>query len=151
LAGATPVLVHNCNTVYSEVDGGRAGAAYAEVSPQTLDDAAAGIIGSKAGRRYRPAGFGGDAAGHSRGHLIARQFGGSGRDLRNLVTQGQGVNNGAISDFEDAIAAHVRGSGNTILMSVTPEYANGGVIPSHVLIEAVDDHGWSVAQRFANM
>jgi hypothetical protein len=154
VAGETPVLVHNCNPLYSELDGsGRAGVAYAEVSPQTLDDAAAEIIGSRAGRgnRYKPAGFGGDAAGHSRGHLIARQFGGSGRDLRNLVTQGKRANNGRISDLEDAIAAHVRNSGNSILMSVTPEYSNGGVVPSHILIEAVDGYGWSVRERIPNL
>ncbi|WP_448700962.1 polymorphic toxin-type HINT domain-containing protein, partial [Streptomyces avidinii] len=47
LAGATPVLVHNCGPVYSEIADGRRGAAYAEVSPQTLDNASAGHIGSE--------------------------------------------------------------------------------------------------------
>ncbi len=71
--------------------------------------------------------------------------------IRNLVTQGKRANNGPISDLEDAIAAHVRNSGNSILMSVTPEYANGGVVPSHILIEAVDGYGWSVRERIPNL
>ncbi|TDC27143.1 hypothetical protein E1265_02370 [Streptomyces sp. 8K308] len=140
---------------YSEIGpNGQRGAAYAEVTPQVLRDAAAGLIGSAAGRgrRFAPPGFGGDAAGHSRGHLIGRQFGGDGRDMRNLVTQGQAQNNGRISDVEDMIAAHVENTGNTVILSVTPEYASATAdIPSHVLIEAVDDFGWSFRERIPNI
>ncbi|MGY6656849.1 polymorphic toxin-type HINT domain-containing protein [Amycolatopsis sp. TRM77291] len=150
---AADVLVHNCGPLYSELDNGRAGPAYAEVSPQVLADAAQGLIGSAAGRgkRYSPAGFLGDTARHSRGHLIGKQFGGDGRDLRNLVTQSEIQNSGPISDAEDLIAEHVKLSGNTIIMSVTPEYGGGGVVPSHVVIEAVDDFGWSFRRRLTNM
>ncbi|MEV0152205.1 RHS repeat-associated core domain-containing protein [Micromonospora sp. NPDC050686] len=156
LASSTPVLVHNCggNTAYSEVENGRAGAAYAEITPQVLDDAAAGRIGSGTSRgltRNAPAGFQGGAAGHSKGHLIGRQFGGDGRDVRNLVTQSAAQNNGPISDVEDMIAAHVRQTGNTVIMSVTPLYENGGVVPSHVLIEAVDDFGFNISRKMDNM
>jgi hypothetical protein len=35
--------------------------------------------------------------------------------------------------------------------NVTPEYANGGNVPSHILIEAVDDFGWSFSRRLPNM
>ncbi|MFF0298601.1 polymorphic toxin-type HINT domain-containing protein [Kitasatospora sp. NPDC004614] len=154
LAGTAPVLVHNC-PIYSELENGRAGVAYAEVSPQTLADAKAKKIGSAPGRGNRegqtPAGFGGEAAGHSRGHLIGRQFGGDGKDLRNIVTQSDVQNNGAIATAENAIAAHVSSTGNTIIMSVTPIYGNGGVIPSHVMLEAVDDFGWSFKQTIPNI
>ncbi|MEV6317393.1 DUF6531 domain-containing protein [Streptomyces sp. NPDC051776] len=139
---------------YSEIaPNGQRGPAYAEVTPQTLDDAANGLIGSPPGRgsRYAPAGFQGGPAGHSRGHLIGQQFGGDGRDMRNIVTQGTRQNNGPISDAEDLIADHVRSTGNTVIMSVTPEYAHGGNIPSHVLIEAVDDFGWSFRDRIPNL
>ncbi|MFD4261266.1 DUF6531 domain-containing protein [Streptomyces sp. NPDC058534] len=139
---------------YSEIaPNGQRGPAYAVVTPQTLDDAAANLIGSPPGRgaRYAPPGFQGGGAGHSRGHLIGQQFGGDGRDMRNIVTQGSSQNNGPISDAEDLIADHVRGTGNTVTMSVTPEYANGGSVPSHVLIEAVDDVGWSFSRRLPNM
>ncbi|WP_282703315.1 DUF6531 domain-containing protein [Streptomyces sp. CC219B] len=139
---------------YSEIaPNGQRGPAYAVVTPQTLDDAAAGLIGSPPGRgaRYAPPGFQGGAAGHSRGHLIGQQFGGDGRDMRNIVTQGSSQNNGPISDAEDLIADHVRSTRNTVTMSVTPEYANGGNVPSHVLIEAVDDFGWSFSRRLPNV
>ncbi|MEU8745999.1 RHS repeat-associated core domain-containing protein [Streptomyces parvulus] len=139
---------------YSEIAAnGQRGPAYAVVTPQTLDDAAAGLIGSSPGRgaRHAPPGFGGQAAGHSRGHLIGQQFGGDGRDMRNIVTQRDTLNNGPISTAENEIAAHVRQTGNTVTMSVTPEYANGGNVPSHVLIEAVDDFGWSFNRRLPNM
>ncbi|MDQ1038314.1 RHS repeat-associated protein [Streptomyces sp. V3I8] len=139
---------------YSEIaSNGQRGPAYAVVTPQTLDDAANGLIGSPPGRgsRYAPPGFQGGPAGHSRGHLIGQQFGGDGRDMRNIVTQGTTQNNGPISDAEDLIADHVRSSGNTVTMSVTPEYAHGANVPSHVLIEAVDDFGWSFTRRLPNM
>ncbi|MGW7405288.1 DNA/RNA non-specific endonuclease [Streptomyces sp. NPDC054833] len=123
------------------------------VTRQTLDDAANGLIGSPPGRgaRYAPPGFQGGGAGHSRGHLIGQQFGGDGRDMRNIVTPGSVQNNGPISTAEDEIADHVRTTGNTVTMSVTPEYANGGNVPSHVLIEAVDDFGWSSTRRLPNL
>jgi RHS repeat-associated protein len=132
---------------------GQRGPAYAVVTPQVLDDAANNLIGSPPGRgaRYAPPGFQGGAAGHSRGHLIGQQFGGDGRDMRNIVTQGSAQNNGPISAAEDLIADHVRSTGNTVTMSVTPEYANGGNVPSHVLIEAVDDFGWSFSRRLPNL
>ncbi|MGW6533244.1 DUF6531 domain-containing protein [Streptomyces venezuelae] len=139
---------------YSEIAAnGQRGPAYAEVTPQTLIDAQNNLIGAPAGRgrRYATPGFQGGAAGHSRGHLIGQQFGGDGRDMRNLVTQSATQNNGPISDAEGIIADHVRNSGNTVVMSVTPEYANGGVVPSHVLIEAADDYGWSFSRRLSNM
>ncbi|MGW7277362.1 DUF6531 domain-containing protein [Streptomyces sp. NPDC054844] len=139
---------------YSEIaPNGQRGPAYAVVTPQTLDDAAAGLIGSSPGRgaRHAPPGFGGQPAGHSRGHLVGQQFGGDGRDMRNIVTQRDSLNNGVISTAENEIAGHVRQTGNTVIMSVTPEYANGGNVPSHVLIEAVDDFGWSFNRRLPNM
>ncbi|MER5470447.1 DUF6531 domain-containing protein [Streptomyces sp. NPDC002685] len=149
--GADPL---GLSPYYSEIaPNGQRGPAYAEVTPQTLDDAANNLIGSPPGRgaRYATPGFQGGAAGHSRGHLIGQQFGGDGRDMRNIVTQGATQNNGPISDAEDLIAGHVRSSGNTVIMSVTPEYAHGGNVPSHVLIEAVDDFGWSFSRRLSNM
>ncbi|MGC4810165.1 DUF6531 domain-containing protein [Micromonospora sp. DT228] len=137
--------------VYSNVVNGRAGPAYAQVSPQTLIDAAAGRIGSEAPRRLRPAGFLGGASGHSRGHLIGRRFGGDGTDIRNVVTQSEALNNGPINEVEKRIAEHVTSSQNNVVMSVTPVYENGGVVPSHVIIEAVDDFGWSLYEKVRNI
>ncbi|MCH0561485.1 DNA/RNA non-specific endonuclease [Streptomyces sp. MUM 16J] len=82
--------------------------------------------------------------------MIGRQFGGDGRDMRNIIVQGGVQNNGAISAAEDAIAAHVRSSGNTIMMSVTPIYGEARYRATHVRIEAVDDFGWSFDQTIPN-
>ncbi|MEU1182323.1 polymorphic toxin-type HINT domain-containing protein [Streptomyces sp. NPDC005820] len=151
LAGSTPILVHNCgdSPVYSEIEDGRRGAAYAEVSPQTLDDAKANLIGSEPNGR-KPHGFRGGSAGDSRGHLIGRQFGGDGTDMRNIITQGADQNSGAISSAEDEIAEHVRSTGRTIIMSVTPVYGAAKYRATHVRIEAVDDFGWSYDKLIPN-
>ncbi|WP_406204350.1 polymorphic toxin-type HINT domain-containing protein [Kitasatospora sp. NBC_01560] len=160
VAGATPLLVHNCNGAnvhLSEVGAdGRAGVAYAEVSPQVLADAKARTIGSEPsqGKRNAPAEFiklGGGNAGWSKGHLIGRQFGGSGKDLRNIVTQTQAQNNGPIATVEDLIAKHVENTGNTVIMSVTPHYDNPGALATRITIEAVDDFGWTLKKTLSNL
>jgi RHS repeat-associated protein len=142
---------HPRGPLYSEIQHGQRGPAYAEVTPQTLADAQAGIIGSEPGRgaRWAPDGFVANS-GHSRGHLIGRQFGGDGRDMRNIITQGATQNNGPISDAEGIIANHVASTGNPVIMSVTPIYGNGGVLATQVRLEAVDDFGWSFDQTLAN-
>jgi DNA-entry nuclease len=42
--------------------------------------------GTSARHSIKPAGFGGQKSGHARGHLLGNQLGGSGDDVRNLVT-----------------------------------------------------------------
>ncbi|MDR3034867.1 MAG: DNA/RNA non-specific endonuclease, partial [Kitasatospora sp.] len=136
---------------YSEIKpNGQRGPAYAEVSPQTLLDAKAGLIGSAPGRgrRWAPPGF--ITGKHSRGHLIGQQFGGEGRDMRNIVAQDLVKNNGEMSEAEGKIADHVRQSGRTVIVSSTPLYHNGGDVPSHIRLEAVDDFGWSFDRLIDN-
>ncbi len=55
-----------------------------------------------------------------------------------------------MSDAEDAIAKHVRDSGNTVVMSASPVYGNGGDLATHVRLEAVDDFGWSFDRTIPN-
>ncbi|MEW5628853.1 DNA/RNA non-specific endonuclease, partial [Streptomyces hydrogenans] len=150
LADTTPVLVHNCGSrVYSEIKEGRRGTAYAEVTPQTLADAKAKLIGSEPSGG-KPHGFRGGAAGDSRGHLIGRQFGGDGDNPRNVITQGRAQNNGPVSDAEKVIADHVTNTKNTVIMSVTPIYGSAKYRATHVVIEAVDDFGWSFYAKIDN-
>ncbi|GAA1252019.1 hypothetical protein GCM10009665_48450 [Kitasatospora nipponensis] len=149
--GLSPHQASGNGPLYSDIrPNGQRGPAYAEVSPQTLADAQAGLIGSEPGRgaRWAPPGF--VSGQHSRGHLIGRQFGGEGRDMRNIVAQDLGKNNGEYSTAEDAIAKHVRDTQRTITMSATPLYLNGGDVPSHIRLEAVDDFGWSFDQTIDN-
>ncbi|MET9402415.1 polymorphic toxin-type HINT domain-containing protein [Kitasatospora sp. NPDC002965] len=159
VAGASPLLVHNCNgsnVHLSEVSNGRAGVAYAEVTPQVLADAKADLIGSapSRGKRNAPAEFvklGGGDAGWSKGHLIGQQFGGSGTDLRNIISQTKVQNNGPINQAETVIKKHVENTGNTVIMSVTPHYDNPGALATRVTIEAVDDFGWHFKTTLPNL
>ncbi|MFN8495662.1 MAG: DNA/RNA non-specific endonuclease [Caldilineaceae bacterium] len=69
----------------------------------------------------RPAGFRGARANHQRGHLIARELGGSGKDPRNIVTMNTSANNPAMRLWE----RNVRGlaeQGRTVYYEVTPIY-----------------------------
>lgn len=79
------------------------------------------------------------------------EFGSNGRDVRNLVTQSVLQNNGPIADLENMIAAHVRRTGNTVNAAVAPIYGNGGVIPGHISIEAIDDFNFNVNELIPNM
>ncbi|MGW6686048.1 polymorphic toxin-type HINT domain-containing protein [Streptomyces sp. NPDC054961] len=141
LAGATPVLVHNC-PIYSEIENGRRGAAYVEITPESLAKNGGTPPGGK-----KPDGF---RKGDSRGHLIGKQFGGSGTDMRNIIAQGKDVNNVAISNIEDMIAKYVRDTGRTVIMSVSPVYGSAKYRAEAVRIEAVDDFGWSFDKTIPN-
>ncbi|MER5483294.1 polymorphic toxin-type HINT domain-containing protein [Streptomyces sp. NPDC002812] len=141
LAGATPALVHNC-PIYSEIENGRRGAAYVEVTPESLASNGGTPPGGK-----KPDGF---RKGDSRGHLIGRQFGGSGTDMRNIIAQGKDANNVTISKIEVMIADHVRDTGRAVIMSVSPVYGAAKYRAEAVRIEAVDDFGWSFDQTVSN-
>lgn len=95
--------------------------------------------GSRAVRE--PPGFGGQAAGHARGHLIARQLGGSGRDPRNLVTLFQRpANSPAMRGFENAVRAAVE-RGEVVRYTVQPIYRGSEVIPRAVTLTARGSRG----------
>ncbi|MFG2294992.1 RHS repeat-associated core domain-containing protein [Streptomyces sp. NPDC048603] len=142
LAGSTPVLVHNCGPLYSEIKDGRRGSAYVEVTRESL----AAKTGTGTNSR-KPHGF---RKGDSRGHLIGKQFGGSGTDMRNIIAQGKDVNNDAISKAEDMIADYVRDTGDTVILSVTPIYGDAKYRAVGVRIEAVGESGWSYDKTFPN-
>ncbi|MGE6737114.1 RHS repeat-associated core domain-containing protein [Streptomyces sp. NPDC059900] len=128
---------------------GRPTGATARIGPNPPD-------GGKAVRRMKPPGFGGEAAGHSRGHLIPKQLGGPGNEPRNFVTQDAAVNNGPQSDFEDAVAAYVKGDpangvpGNEVIYVATPRYSGSDPIPSRVDIDVYGDNGWYMGASFMN-
>ncbi|RSS81480.1 polymorphic toxin-type HINT domain-containing protein [Streptomyces sp. WAC06614] len=148
LAGASPLLVHNCNGTgqnvdvdYGSISNGQRSGIVAIVSPATTK-------GTKAVQRIKPPGFGGEAAGHARGHLLPKALGGSGRIDENLVTTTAKVDNGPMNDFEMEIADHVFNGKNTILYSSTPKYHPGADKPYAIVIEAFDDNGWHRKKTF---
>ena len=98
--------------------------------------------GTAAARSIRPAGFGGQAAGHARGHLIARSLGGSGTDARNLTTLFQrGANSPVMRDFEAQVANAVRG-GQTVRYEVVPIYRGAELVPRGVTLRAAGNGGF---------
>jgi hypothetical protein len=89
------------------------------------------IIGSDAGPN--PPGW---RSGMDRGHLLARSLGGSGSDLRNLVSLYKTPNQIIMRAIEDQISEMVQGQGATVFYSATPSYNGANPIPTQVEINA---------------
>ena len=103
-----------------------------------------GDSGTKANQAIRPPGFVHGKMGHTRGHLIAKLFDGSGDDARNLVTLFREANHPAMSGFERQIASAVRG-GDIVKMIVTPVYSGGTPLPvAGVTIQAQGRSGLDI-------
>jgi hypothetical protein len=68
-----------------------------------------------------------------RGHLLGRQLGGSGTDRRNLVPLYVKVNSPLMRDFENEMAARVKG-GETLWYSVRAHYTGDNPIPDSLSI-----------------
>ncbi|MER8044802.1 ricin-type beta-trefoil lectin domain protein [Streptomyces sp. NPDC094032] len=145
VAGAAPVLVHNCGGTF-DVD-------YGEVLPDGRRTGVTAIVGpghpkgTGPGRRIIPPGFVKNEYGHSRGHLLPRSMGGDGKVDSNIVRTNAKTDNGAIAKFQDSIAKHVA-AGNTVLYTAIPRYLPGSNVPFRVDIRAFDDNGWSTAAQF---
>lgn len=94
--------------------------------------------GTKANANVRPPGFisGLEPHGHSRGHLIGRQFGGSGDDPKNLVTIYQTpVNSPMMTKYENQIRQAVD-TGETVRYRVIPVYNDSDLMPKEIHMEA---------------
>ena len=106
--------------------------------------------GTRPATRMRPPGFRGEAAGHSRGHLIARQLGGSGSDSRNLVTLFQSrANSPVMRGFESRVRAAVE-AGETVRYAVTPIYRGAEAVPRAVTLSARGSRGFRLAVSVLN-
>lgn len=94
--------------------------------------------GTSANRDIRPVGFisGEKPYYHSRGHLIGRQLGGSGDEVKNLATLYQNpVNTPYMTKYENQVRAALE-KGLTIFYRVTVEYDGEKVFPKAVVMEA---------------
>lgn len=109
--------------------------------------------GTKANSSIKPPGFGGGGAGspgHARGHLLAKQLGGSGNEKKNLVTLYQNdTNSPLMRDFETAVRKAVD-NGETVHYKVTPVYEGDNPIPVAVTLEAVGSNGFSLHVSIPN-
>ncbi|MGX7030790.1 DNA/RNA non-specific endonuclease [Vagococcus zengguangii] len=99
--------------------------------------------GSKANKDIKPPGFisGLSPYGHSRGHLIGNQFGGSGNEKKNLVTIYQNpVNSPYMTTYEGKIR-DVLNRGGIVRYRVTPLYDGNTLMPAAIEIQAKSIQG----------
>lgn len=95
-------------------------------------------FGTETDRRQTPPGWqgNGNRFNEARGHLLAKQLGGSGSDPRNLVTLTQRPSNSPeMRSFEDRVKRKVR-TGEVVEYSATPLYDRGVLPPSRILLTA---------------
>ncbi|MEG0286883.1 MULTISPECIES: DNA/RNA non-specific endonuclease [Vagococcus] len=98
--------------------------------------------GTGASQDIRPPGFisGLDPHNHSRGHLIGKQLGGTGEDLKNLVTLYQNpVNTPFMTKYENMVRK-AADEGDTIRYRVAPIYDGDIGMPIAVDMEAKSLH-----------
>ncbi|MEV6301232.1 DNRLRE domain-containing protein [Actinoplanes sp. NPDC051861] len=106
-----------------------------------------GIIGTPAPWPPTTPGFGdtfpkGMQRGMHRGHLLGRQLGGSGTDLRNLVPMYPVPNSQVMAGVENNIANYLRTNpGDTVYYTSTPHYVGNNPIPDRIDIMAVTASG----------
>jgi len=99
--------------------------------------------GTKANRNLKPPGWLGNGKTYkeSRGHLQAKSLGGTGDDLRDLVTIKQNpTNTPQMSTFEDEIRRRVL-SGEVIEYLVKPFYTDAALRPAAILMTALGSRG----------
>ncbi|MFG2865571.1 DNA/RNA non-specific endonuclease [Streptomyces sioyaensis] len=92
--------------------------------------------GTKASRRVKPPGWLGEAAGHTRGHLLARSLGGDGRSEANIVIMYDKANNEVMENLEERIYETVSKRGS-VDYSASPVYAHpSDIIPTGIHVKA---------------
>ncbi|ANZ17443.1 DNA/RNA non-specific endonuclease [Streptomyces noursei] len=122
---------------------GRATGVETKITQDMLD------TGTKASRRVKPPGWEGEAADHTRGHLLARSLGGDGRSEANIAIMYDKANNEAMKDIELQIYDTVKNKGPVDYFA-TPVYAHpGDLIPAGIHIEATGS-GLNINQTIIN-
>jgi hypothetical protein len=107
--------------------------------------------GTGANPSIKPPGFkGGFGTTQARGHLLGRQLGGSGDEVRNLVTMLQNpANSPVMRGFENAAAAAVR-AGETLSYSAVPMYQGVNAIPRGITIVTSGSGGFQQSVTVLN-
>ncbi|MFB7557096.1 DNA/RNA non-specific endonuclease [Streptomyces brevispora] len=141
LAGATPVLVHNCNVTYGDLDQyGRATGVEAMLTPSN--------IGGKTNPSVDPAGWQ-SGQGYNRAHLLAAVLGGVNNDKRNFVTMHAYANSPVMRGFELQVRDAVK-AGENILYRATPIYSGSNPLPLGVTLSARGNAGFSLDVTIVN-
>ncbi|MFD9976418.1 LamG-like jellyroll fold domain-containing protein [Streptomyces sp. NPDC059017] len=124
-------------------------------SEWALDSRETAIIGTPTeyptNWEHIPRGYGGMKKRHNRGHLLARQLGGDGTDLRNLVTLHERVNSPRMSKYEGMLEKRVREGGETIFYQVIPHYEGNNLTPDYLDLKWVGSVGGADSVRIHNV
>ncbi|MDP3660847.1 DNA/RNA non-specific endonuclease [Phenylobacterium sp.] len=108
--------------------------------------------GTKAKYSLKPPGWLGDGNefNQARGHLSAKEHGGTGRDMRNLMTlTHHGANTPQMRAFERRVSQRVR-AGEVMETLTFPFYTPGILAPSAVLLTAFGSRGSPIARLIQN-
>lgn len=99
--------------------------------------------GTKANNNIKPAGFvsGLKPISHNRGHIIARDLGGDGNDVRNLTTLHRQANSPVMRKHEQDVKKVVM-SGENVFYKSTPNYRGNEPLSRGITIEAKGDNGY---------
>jgi len=136
---------------YSNLDIlGRAGVAFANLSPELMPEEERGPIG-----QIRPSGWhtvkyndliDGNFL-YNRCHLIAYSLAGENANEKNLITGTRYLNVEGMQPFEEEVLGYISNTGNHVLYRVTPIYAGSNPLASGVEMEAwsVEDQGKGVS------
>lgn len=108
--------------------------------------------GTKAKQSLKPPGWQGNGRdfNEARGHLVARNHGGTGKDMRNIATITQNMTNSShMQRFDNAVTRRVR-AGEVVETSATPFYSGPGKAPSSILMTAHGSRGAPTAVLIGN-
>ncbi|BES85623.1 hypothetical protein PEC302110_27200 [Pectobacterium araliae] len=133
-----PFGLAGCNTRYGELDHlGRPTGVKARLDSSYIN------TGTHANPAIQPPGFiTGAGSNRARGHLLGRQLGGSGDDIRNLVTiQHRPMNTPDMSSIEGRIRKALE-RGEIVDVSVTPIYKGPSRIPAGITMNAQGSGGF---------
>lgn len=133
--------------IYSDLDSlGRCGAAYANVSTDTMPTEEREAIGQVRPTGWHTVKYSGLVDGsylYNRCHLIGFQLTGENANERNLITGTRYMNVEGMLPFENMVADYVKETRNHVLYRVTPVFEGDNLLASGVQIEAesVEDNG----------
>jgi hypothetical protein len=122
----------------------RPSGAYASITEDMIG------TGTPPSRSITPPGFQGGVAGQARGHLLGNQLGGSGTDVRNIVTLQQNpANMPVMRSFENQIRKAVEAK-QVVNAAFIPSYKGNNLIPRGVTIMAEGSGGFHLGVTVLN-
>ncbi|MED9092836.1 RHS repeat-associated core domain-containing protein, partial [Escherichia marmotae] len=138
LSWIDPLGLTNCGIKYGELDSlGRPTGVQARLNASHIN------TGTHANTNIQPPGFiTGAGSNRARGHLLGRQLGGSGDDVRNLITiQQRPANTPVMSGIEGRIRKALE-QGEVVDLNITPIYHGPSRIPAGITIKAEGSGGF---------